>query len=178
MATSSTPWASVADPVLLMRMAMAFAMMSTTAWAPSTRAGFATVPARFMPAAARESPLEIATAMAASSTPWASVAAPVRRIRMAMAFVTTQKSPVAQIPALAISTQKPPMTTALAVSWTLSNYAEALVLPMRMAMVFAMMRTIAWAHSTPAVSAMAPAGFTIADARTFLKPTAIVMEAN
>ena len=95
-ATSSTPSASAAALALRMRTATASATMSTTASAPSTPAGFATVPARFMPAAARESHPATATATATSSTPWASAAALARRIRTATAYATMPRCQVAR----------------------------------------------------------------------------------
>ena len=75
MATSLTPWASVAEIALLTRMPMAFATTWTTALANWMLAASATVQVRFMSADVLTSPLATAIATATSLTPWASVAA-------------------------------------------------------------------------------------------------------
>ena len=156
-ATSLTPWATAADPVLLMRMAMAPAMISTTAWAPSTRAVFAMVPARFIPAVAREFQSATATVTVTSWTPWASAAVPAQRIRMATAYVTTQKYQVARTRLLATTTPQPPMMMARVHLTTPLAIVAAPALRMRTAMAYATISTTAWALSTPAGYATVPA---------------------
>ena len=142
---------------LRMRTATASATMSTTASAPLTPAGFATVPVRSMPAVVPVSHPATATATATSWTPWASVAAPARRIRMATAYATSQRFQVARIRLPATMTLRQRMTTAPVKRQTLWAIAVVIAVRMQMATASVTMSTTASAPLTPAGFATVPA---------------------